>query len=135
MDKVLKVKKSFLGVEIGDTFEYNKDENTYNCDKSNIYSYCGNNECTVKSNYSVSLSVDETKGFIEKGYLEVVKNDKKSEHVNVFDKIDSLIRLYTADLNNLDEDMKDSPACMKVEKQTVLENMINTLWSLKQYKY
>ena len=135
MDKVLKVKKSFLGVEIGDTFEYNKDENTYNCDKSNIYSYCGNNECTVKSNYSVSLSVDETKGFIEKGYLEAVKNDKKSEHVNVFDKIDSLIRLYTADLNNLDEDMKDSPVCMKVEKQTVLENMIDTLWSLKQYKY
>ena len=31
--------------------------------------------------------------------------------------------------------MKDSPECMKVEKRTVLENLVKTLWSLKQYKY
>ena len=135
MDKVLKVKKSFLGVEVDDTFEYNKDENTYNCDKSNVYSYCGNNDCTIKSNYLVSISTNEANSFVEKGYLEPIKNDKNTEHVNVFDKIGTMIDAYVADLNNIDEDMKDSPECMKVEKRTVLENLVKTLWSLKQYKY
>ena len=45
------------------------------------------------------------------------------------------IRKHYADaLKNLDEDMKDQPTCLKVEKTTVLNNMIKLLNHLKGLK-
>ena len=59
---------------------------------------------------------------------------EKGNFVNIFDQIDALIDSYTYELNTIDESMKDSPACMKVEKETVLRNMIKLLDHLKSLK-
>ena len=136
MDKVLKVKKSFLGTDVNDIFEYDKENNTYELNKNHTYSQVEDgNPYTVKSSYEVSLSADNINDLINKGYLVPVKDDNKKAYVNIFDKIDELINLYISDLKNIDEDMKNAPACLKIEKQTVLENLVQTLESLKQYKY
>ena len=136
MDKVLKVKKSFLGTDVNDIFEYDKENNTYELNKNHTYSQVEDgNPYTVKSSYEVSLSADNINDLINKGYLVPVKDDNKKVYVNIFDKIDELINLYISDLKNIDEDMKNAPACLKIEKQTVLENLVQTLESLKQYKY
>ena len=136
MDKVLKVKKSFLGTDVNDVFEYDKENNTYELNKNHTYSQVEDgNPYTVKSSYEVSLSADNINDLINKGYLVPVKDENKKVYVNIFDKIDELINLYISELKNIDEDMKNAPACLKIEKQTVLENLVQTLESLKQYKY
>ena len=136
MDKVLKVKKSFLGTDVNDIFEYDKENNTYELNKNHTYSQVEDgNPYTVKSSYEVSLSADNINDLINKGYLVPVKDENKKVYVNIFDKIDELINLYISELKNIDEDMKNAPACLKIEKQTVLENLVQTLESLKQYKY
>ena len=54
-----------------------------------------------------------------------------SSFVNVFDEIDDMLIKYNADLHNIDKDMKGQPECLKVEKPTVLSNLIKVLTHLK----
>ena len=78
MDKVLKVKKSFLGTDVNDIFEYDKENNTYELNKNHTYSQVEDgNPYTVKSSYEVSLSADNINDLINKGYLVPVKDDNK----------------------------------------------------------
>ena len=57
------------------------------------------------------------------------------EHfVNVFNAIDNMLDTYKSDLKNIDIDMSDAPECLKVEKTTVLRNLIKTLDYLKNLK-
>ena len=66
---------------------------------------------------------------IKAGILENAKTDKS--FVNVFDEIDNMINTYSTELKNIDKDMANSPECLKVEKTTVLQNLIKTLDHLK----
>ena len=72
------------------------------------------------------------------GYLAEVKKTEpileKKDFVNVFEEIDSLLEDYTIDLGNLDEEMADMPACLKVERKTVLDNLVTLLTHLKSLK-
>jgi len=47
--------------------------------------------------------------------------------MNVFDEISRLTNKYEDELKNLNEDMANMPECMKVERTTVLNNMLSLL--------
>ena len=82
---------------------------------------------------SYSISTDAASKLIKAGIL--TDNDtQKSAFVNVFDTMDDMIHTYQDDLDNIDEDMKDAPACLKIEKETVLRNLIKTVSYLRSLK-
>ena len=82
---------------------------------------------------SLSISVDHAKELVKEGYLseEVVAQDK---FINVFDEIDALLKQYNHDLDEVNQDKEEVPACLKVEKTTVLSNLIKVLTHLKNLK-
>jgi hypothetical protein len=45
-----------------------------------------------------------------------------------------MLEEYNEELGNIDDDMADEPACLKVEKETVLRNMIKVLEHLNSLK-
>lgn len=133
MKKNLVVTKPFYTLSVGDTFEMNANgdyESVCN-DEFSVTTADNTDEvyASLRSNCTLSPSfVDE---LVEHGYLEAV--DTKKDFVNVFDEIDRLLATYTEDLENLDEE--NLPACVKLEKETVLNNMVkvlNHLGSLKK---
>lgn len=134
MTNTLKVMKPFFVMEEGDTFE--KTENgSYRSEYSSSYSVAGS-DVDADSVYNSSYEISESyaKALLNEGILEEVK-PKRDSFVNVFDEIENLLKTYNADLCKLDEDMKDAPACLKVEKETVLRNMsklLDHLYSLKK---
>ena len=134
MTNTLKVIKPFFVMEEGDTFE--KTENgSYRSEYSSSYSVAGS-DVDADSVYNSSYEISESyaKALLNEGILEEV-NPKRDSFVNVFDEIESLLKTYNADLCKLEEDMKDAPACLKVEKETVLRNMsklLDHLYSLKK---
>jgi hypothetical protein len=62
------------------------------------------------------------------------ENEKNDKFVNVFDEIHDMLETYTEELSNIDEDMANQPACLKIEKETVLRNLINALSHLNSLK-
>ena len=54
--------------------------------------------------------------------------------VNVFDEINGLIEKYEYDLANVDEELKNEPECVRLEKTTVLTNLLKVLNYLKDLK-
>lgn len=52
----------------------------------------------------------------------------------MFNAIDNMLDTYKSDLKNIDTDMSDAPECLKVEKTTVLRNLIKTLDYLKNLR-
>ena len=138
MAKILRVIEPFLIMEIGDTFEYD--------DKSKMYvsqhkeEYYQNDESAVKEVKSVynsdfRISADYAQDLIEEGFLEeATEVSDKTPFVNIFDEIDNLLKTYTAQLMTIENDMKDLPACVRVERETVLQNMITLLKHLKSLK-
>lgn len=129
MAKILKVKVPFSSLEVGDTFEKRGD--VY------VSEYTRNDELFKDSEYSsvysstYTISESYAKALCTIGYLEEVIPVKKS---NVFDEIDKLMNSYKEDLENLDSDMKSSPACLKIEKKTVLENLCKLLEHLSSLR-
>lgn len=134
MTNTLKVIKPFFVMEEGDTFE--KTENgSYRSEYNSSYSVAGS-DVDADSVYNSSYEISESyaKALLNEGILEEV-NPKRDSFVNVFDEIENLLKTYNADLCKLEEDMKDAPACLKVEKETVLRNMsklLDHLYSLKK---
>lgn len=133
MTKTLKVIKPFAMMDAGDTFElsengnyissYSEEYNTNTADSDDFHaSYSGSYE--ISPAYADQLIAD--------GYLSV--DEKTTQFVNVFDEINDLLAVYTADLNNLAAEAEGMPACMKVEKETVLRNMIKVLDHLNSLK-
>ena len=73
----------------------------------------------------------------EDGYLENAdedNNSKQSTFVNIFDEIDNLLSKYKRDLDNINEDTINLPICVKVERETVLNNLCTLLEHLKSLK-
>lgn len=131
MSKTLRVIDSFFVVEVGDTFQLSEDGNSYIFERSEEFRKAGENiDQNATYNASFSISVEYAKQLIHEGYLEEVE-EKKQQFVNVFDEINNLINKYQQELANIDEDMKNEPACMKVEKTTVLSNILGVLNHLK----
>lgn len=131
MSKTLRVIDSFFVVEVGDTFQLSEDGNSYIFERSEEFRKAGENiDQNATYNASFSISTEYAKQLIQEGYLEEVE-EKKQQFVNVFDEINNLICKYQQELMTIDEDMKNEPACMKVEKTTVLTNILGVLNHLK----
>lgn len=130
MSKILKVIESFFTVEEGDTFVLSEDGKTYTCEHNEEFHKAGDsNDINSSFTSTFSISAGYAKQLIEDGYLEEVAPTKS--FVNVFDEIDNLIGKYTNDLNNIDAEMANQPQCLKVEKTTVLTNILSVLNHLK----
>lgn len=136
MSKTLKVITPFFTLGIGDILELTADGNYYEFKQEEKF---GQNNVDGTADYeslftsSISISVDHAKELIAEGYLSE-EIDTKDKFVNVFDEIDTLLKEYTKDLDNVDKDKDTVPACVRVEKATVLSNMIKVLTHLKNLK-
>ena len=133
MSKILRVIDPFFEMEIGDTFTLTEDGKIYSSEHNEEFRKAGDNdEVNAIYNSVFNISVEYAKELIKEGYLEeVTENKKQNTFVNVFDEIDNLIKKYQLELNNIDTTMKDAPQCMKVEKTTVLTNILSVLNHLK----
>lgn len=137
MEKTLKVIKPFFVMEEGDMFE-RTENNTYVSEYKSEYKldndmFKGLHDFSSTYNSRFEISADYAAALVELGHLEEVK-EKSNDFVNVFDEIERLAKEYDTDLDNLDEDFKDAPACMKLEKETVLKNMLKVLEHLHSLK-
>lgn len=138
MAKILRVIEPFFIMELGDTFEYSDNEKMY-VSKHNEEFYKMESEKIdeIKSSYKSEfrISAEYAADLVKEGYLEEVnENENKTSFVNVFDEIDTLLEKYKKGMENLEEDMIGLPACVKVEKETVLSNLITLLEHLKSLK-
>lgn len=135
MDKVLKVIKPFFVMEVGDTFELSESGKEY-VSSFNLEHHEDGDSASVVSSYnsSYSISIEYAKALIDEGYLAPDTKTQENKFVNVFDEIGELIKDYTEELNSLEDDMANMPMCMKVEKETVLTNMVKLLEHLNSLK-
>ena len=134
MSKILKVIEPFFMLDLDDTLELTEDGKFYVANRNEEFR-SNNEDSDVMSSYKSEfcISVKWAKQLIEDGFLEEVEveKSKKQNFVNVFDEIDNLLIKYNNDLENINSDMKDEPECLKVEKTTVLKNIIKVLNHLK----
>lgn len=135
MTDKLKVIKPFFAMEEGDVFEKTesgsyvssyKSENTLANDM-----FDDSNDFRSSYTSKFEISEDYARALIKLGHLEEVK---KNQFTNVFDEIEKLAKLYDTELDNLEKDYEDAPACLKVEKETVLRNMLKVLEHLHSLK-
>lgn len=135
MSKTLKVITPFFTLGVGDILELSSDGKFYEFKQEETFGQNTVDGGDYKSVFSTSLSIsaDHAKALVEEGFLdeEVVVQDK---FVNVFDEIDALLNEYKKDLDEVNKDTDNVPACLKVEKTTVLSNLIKVLTHLKNLK-
>ena len=136
MNKTLTVIEPFLYFEPGDVFERTEDGN-YAYEENEYNTVTNREDGEMKTSFSSKfvISAKYAEELIKSGILEDPFATKNTEpFVNVFDEIDDMLITYSNELKNIDKDMKDQPACLKVEKTTVLNNMIKILNHLKGLK-
>lgn len=122
-------------MEPGEIFELSADGKTYVNTHTNEYSSTLKDaDINSKMVTEYSISTDFAKDLISNGILDDGEKKEDRNFVNVFDTMDDMLDTYQKDLNNIDTDMKDSPACLKIEKETVLRNLIKTLSYLRSLK-
>ena len=140
MAKILKVTKPFFVMEIGDTFEYDANTKQYKSVYNIEHNGSDEKSTTVVSTYNSVYTISEeyAKMLIENGYLEEsyidTETEKPTQFVNIFNEIDKLISEYSKDLDGIDNEYKDMPECLKVEKVTVIKNLLKLLTYLKSLK-
>ena len=140
MAKILKVTKPFFVMEIGDTFEYDANTKQYKSVYNIEHNGSDEKNTMVVSTYNsvYTISEDYAKMLIDNGYLEEsyinTESEKPTQFVNIFNEIDKLISEYSKDLNDVDNEYKDMPECLKVEKVTVIKNLLKLLTYLKSLK-
>ena len=134
MNKVLHVIQPFFTVEVGDTFEYDNDSDMYVAQRTEEFHKTDDSDSELRSvfNSNFAISADYAKELIADGYLEDVY--EKKTFTNVFDEIQRLNDKYSDELKNLNEDMAGMPECLKVERTTVLNNILSVLEHLKGLK-
>lgn len=138
MTNTLRVIDSFFIADEGDMFQLDKETGNYSLEKSeNFYKVADDAGSDIRSSYSTKfeISPEYAEELIKDGYLENEKENKTSNKpfVNVFDEIDGLIDKYSADLNEAQND-ENLPLCLRVEKETVYNNLIKVLNYLKDLK-
>lgn len=140
MAKILKVTKPFFVMEIGDTFEYDANTKQYKSVYNIEHNGSDDKNTTVVSTYNSVYTISEeyAKMLIDNGYLEEsyidTESEKPTQFVNIFNEIDRLISEYSKDLDGIDNEYKDMPECLKVEKVTVIKNLLKLLTYLKSLK-
>lgn len=133
MAKKLKVIDPFLRLDFGDMFEVNENGDYVSSVEENFSNAMDNGaEYTTKYHGMFTISKDYADKMVKEGYLEEVKD--KKDFVNIFDEIDKLIEQYSTELQAVNEDNSNIPACLKVEKSTVLSNLITVLTHLRDLK-
>ena len=131
MANTLRVISSFFAVEIGDIFELSCDGTRYISKRNEEFHKAGDaNDVNASYNAEYSISVPYAEQLVKEGYLEEV-NPTKKNFVNVFDEIENLSKKFKEELDNIDLDLAGEPQCVKVEKTTVLTNLITVLDHLK----
>ena len=133
MAKTLRVIDSFFVMELGDTFTLS-DDGKYYVSEHNEEFHKNGDDNSLNSAFSSTfrISPEYAAQLIKDGYLEEVGTEpSKKNFVNVFDEIDNLIDRYNTELVNLDADLAGEPECLKVEKHTVLTNLLSVLSHLK----
>ena len=131
MAKTLRVINSFFIMEIGDTFILSEDGKYYiSCHNEEFHKNDDDDSIDSSFTSEYRISPEYAEQLIKDGYLEEVCSTKK-DFVNVFDEIDNLIGRYQTELVNLDSDLAGEPQCVKVEKNTVLTNLLSVLNHLK----
>lgn len=137
MAKVLRVINPFFVMELGDTFEYSEDSKMYvSKHKEEFYKMDSDKLNDIKSSYNseFQISTEYAQSLIEEGYLEEASEKEKTSFVNIFDEIDNLLNKYKTSLESLEEDMIGLPTCVKVERESVLTNLVTLLEHLKSLK-
>lgn len=137
MTNILKVVKPFFVMEVGDTFELSSDGNSYVSRYNEEHNGNSDENSVLISKYESEYTISKTyaEDLVKQGYLkEVTSTPKREEFINVFDEINDLLTEYQKELDNIDEDMAEAPACMKIERQTVLSNLITVLEHLSSLK-
>ena len=131
MAKTLRVIDSFFVMEVGDTFVLSEDgKYSISCHNEEFHKNDDDNSVNSSFTSEYRISPEYAEQLIKDGYLEEVGSTKK-DFVNVFDEIDNLINRYQTELVNLDSDLAGEPQCVKVEKNTVLTNLLSVLNHLK----
>ena len=133
MAKVLRVIEPFFDMDVDDTFVLSDDAKFYVFEKNEEF-HTNSSEIedltsSLKSTFKISTKW--AKQLVEDGYLEEVNEKANSKFVNVFDEIEKLLNAYQEELKLIPETMKESPECLRVERTTVLMNMIKVLSYLK----
>ena len=135
MSKTLKVIEAFAMMEPGDKFELSEDGKTYSCSLNMDWTADEDFAKTVYSKYAsqYTISAAYAEVLVKEGYLEPV-DAPESNFINVFDEINTLKAKYAKELDDVNSDTYDFPECLKVEKRTVLTNMITLLDHLSSLK-
>lgn len=133
MAKVLRVIEPFFDMDVDDTFVLSDDAKFYVFEKNEEF-HTNSSEIedltsSLKSTFKISTKW--AKQLVEDGYLEEVNEKTNSKFVNVFDEIEKLLNAYQEELKLIPDTMKESPECLRVERTTVLMNMIKVLSYLK----
>lgn len=133
-NEVLKVTKPFAWMEVGDTLKLSEDGKNYTNTFTDEYSCLNSEGHDIESSVQTTISFSKSKAeeLIKSGHLAA---ETETPRINVFDEIDNMLETYSEDLANIDNDMATAPACMRVEKETVLRNMVKVLSHLKSLKY
>lgn len=137
MNKKLRVIDPFFTLECGDILELSEDGSSYSISINEKFDCGDKSGKDMTSSYfgRFTISLDYAKCLLREGYLEPVEDEKQnSQFVNIFTEIDRLINEYETDLSNVDDSCKDMPACVRIEKTTVLENVLTLLKHLKGLK-
>lgn len=135
MSKILEVVVPFFMMEVGDTFELSEDGKSYISEFHEEFSKNDESNSNISSSYSsvFSISTEYAKELVKTGFLVECK-PANEKFVNIFGEIDNLLAKYEADLLNVEKDYANEPACLKVEKVTVMKNLIKVLKHLKSLK-
>lgn len=128
----LKVVDRFYNLEVGDVLTLSDDKSFYEYSVSE-----GSSDKDSKFTFNASFKIDSNyaKELIKQGYLEEVwEKQSNNEFKNIFTEINTLLSTYYSELKSLDAEFANKPTCLKVEKSTVLNNLIKVLEHLKNLK-
>lgn len=138
MNKTLRVIQPFFICEVGDIFEYNKDDNMYiHVREDEFYKVDDTSIDEIRSTFNseFKISEDYANELVEEGILEILDEDpNKAGFINVFDEINTLIEKYSKELKMIGSTDINVPACVRVERETVLTNLLTLLNHLKNLK-
>lgn len=138
MGKTLNVIEEFAYLTPGDKFVLSDDGSEYIAEQNEIFNRSDDKSGAFKSSFSYKFTISPAyaRELIKKGILEDPSDVKtnNSDFVNVFDEIDDMIYEYENDLNNIPKTMEDQPECLKVERTTVLKNIVKVLYHLRSLK-
>lgn len=138
MNKTLNVIEDFAYLTPGDVFTLSDDGSEYVIEENEVFDRSDDKDGLFKSTYNSRFAISPAyaKELIKHGILEDPYDTKENDgtFVNVFDEIDTLIDRYNDDLQKLPKEMENQPECLKVERTTVLTNLLNVLKHLKSLK-